>query len=198
MDYMVFMIPALLIMVLAMIGGFLPVLNLVVEKENCTIEQINVSPVGKLTFTMSKLIPYWVICFIILGICMLLARLVYGFAVAGSVWAIFLASIPFIMIISGIGVSIANISDTMRQTMFLMLFVVLLFILLSGLMTPVESMPVWAQKLTLFLPPTYLVEIMRGVYLKGATITDLWIDYAVLALFAILFCTLATFTYRKR
>ena len=198
MDYKHYMIPALMIMLLVMVGGFLPALNLVVEKEIGTIEQINVSPVGRFAFTLSKLIPFWVICFIDLGICMLLARLVYGLSVAGSVWAIFLASALFIMVMSSIGVILANLSETMQQTMFLMLFIVLSFILISGLMTPVDSMPVWAQKFAWCLPPTYMVDVMRSVYLKGATISDLWINYVALSGFAVLFCCLAAATYRKR
>lgn len=198
MDYKHYMIPALIIMLLVMVGGFLPALNLVTEKEFGTIEQINVSPVSRLTFTLSKLIPFWAICFIDLGICMILARLVYGLSVAGSLWAIFLAAALFIMVMSSIGVMLANLSETMQQTMFLMLFIVLSFILISGLMTPVESMPLWAQKLTWCLPPTYMVEIMRSVYLKGTSISELWVNYAMLGGFAIFFCSLAALTYKKQ
>lgn len=198
MDYKHYMIPALIIMLLVMVGGFLPALNLVTEKEFGTIEQINVSPVNRFVFTLSKLIPFWVICFIDLGICMILSRVVYGLSAAGSVWAIFLAAALFIMVMSSIGVMLANLSETMQQTMFLMLFVVLSFILISGLMTPVESMPLWAQKLSWCLPPTYMVEIMRSVYLKGTSIAELWLNYAALGGFAVLFCCLAALTYKKQ
>ena len=198
MDYKHFMIPALMIMLMVMVGGFLPALNLVSEKELGTIEQINVTPVNRLTFTLSKLIPFWVICLLELALCMTLALLVYGLPVAGSVGAIFLAALLFIIVMSSIGVIIANLSDTMQQTMFLMLFVVLSFILLSGLMTPVESMPLWAQHFTRLLPPTYMVEIMRAVYLRGTTVAELSGSYLALAAFALTFATLASFTYRKR
>ncbi|MBR3858953.1 MAG: ABC transporter permease [Bacteroidaceae bacterium] len=198
MDYKHFMIPALMIMLMVMVGGFLPALNLVSEKELGTIEQINVTPVSRLTFTLSKLIPFWVICLLELALCMTLALLVYGLPVAGSVGAIFLAALLFIIVMSSIGVIIANLSDTMQQTMFLMLFVVLSFILLSGLMTPVESMPFWAQHFTRLLPPTYMVEIMRAVYLRGTTVAELSGSYLALAAFALTFATLASFTYRKR
>lgn len=198
MDYKHFMIPALMIMLMVMVGGFLPALNLVSEKELGTIEQINVTPVSRLTFTLSKLIPFWVICLLELALCMTLALLVYGLPVAGSVGAIFLAALLFIIVMSSIGVIIANLSDTMQQTMFLMLFVVLSFILLSGLMTPVESMPLWAQHFTRLLPPTYMVEIMRAVYLRGTTVAELSGSYLSLAAFALTFATLASFTYRKR
>ncbi len=198
MDYKHFMIPALMITLMVMVGGFLPALNLVSEKELGTIEQINVTPVSRLAFTLSKLIPFWVICLLELALCMTLALLVYGLPVAGSVGAIFLAALLFIIVMSSIGVIIANLSDTMQQTMFLMLFVVLSFILLSGLMTPVESMPLWAQHFTRLLPPTYMVEIMRAVYLRGSTIAELSSSYLALAAFALTFATLASFTYRKR
>lgn len=102
------------------------------------------------------------------------------------------------MLMSSIGVMLANMSETMQQTMFLMLFIVLSFILISGLMTPVESMPIWAQKLSWCLPPTYMVEIMRSVYLKGTSIAELWVNYAALGGFAVFFCCLAALTYKKQ
>ncbi len=198
MNYKHFMIPALMIMLLVMIGGFIPALNLVVEKEIGTIEQINVTPVNRFVFTLSKLLPFWVICFADLGLCMVIALLVYGLPVAGSVWAIFLAAALFIIVMSSVGVMIANFSDTMQQTMFLMLFIVLSFILVSGLMTPLDSMPLWAQKFARALPPTYMVEIIRAVYLKGAQVSELWTSYVALGGFSVFFCSLAALTYRKR
>lgn len=198
MDYKFYMIPALLVMLLVMVGGFLPALNLVTEKEFGTIEQINVTPVNRFVFTLSKLIPFWAICFIDLGMCMVLSKLVYGLSIAGSAWTLFLASMLFIIVMSSIGVIFANLSETMQQTMFLMLFIVLVFILLSGLMTPVDSMPRWAQVLSWCLPPTYMVDIIRAVYLKGASVSELWVQFAALGGFAVLFCSLAALSYRKR
>lgn len=198
LEYRHYMIPALMIMLLVMLCGFLPALNLVSEKETGTIEQINVTPVSRLTFTLAKLIPYWVIGTAVLGAAMLLAWIVYGLAPAGSIGAIFLAAGLFVLTMSGLGVAIANRSETMQQTMFVMFFFVMIFILMSGLITPVESMPAWAQWITRLLPPRYFVEIMRAVYLKGSLIGDLWSDYVLLAVFAAAFNTLAAATYRKR
>ena len=198
MNYKHFMIPALMIVLLVMVGGFLPALNLVSEKELGTIEQINVTPVNRFVFTLSKLIPFWAICLLELTVCMTLALLIYDLPVAGSVWAIFLAAILFIIVMSSLGVIIANFSDTMQQTMFIALFIVLSFILISGLMTPIESMPLWAQRIAWCLPPTYMVDIMRAVYLRGTTIAELSTSYLALTGFALLFATLAALTYRKR
>ncbi len=198
LNYKHFMIPALMIMLIIMLCGFLPALNLVIEKEVGTIEQINVTPVSQFTFTLAKLIPFWIIGLAVLAITMLLAWGVYGLVPAGSLGAIYLAALLFILVMSGLGVTIANFSSTMQQTMFLMFFFLVIFILLSGLMTPIESMPEWAYNFTYVLPPRYFIEIMRSVYLKGSTIADLWINYAALALSATLFCSVATLTYHKR
>ncbi len=198
LEYRNYMIPALMIMLLIMICGFLPSLNLVGEKEKGTIEQINVTPVSRLSFTLAKLIPYWIIGFVVLTFVMLIAAVVYGLTPAGSFGAIYLAAALFILTMSGIGVMIANMSETMQQAMFVMFFFVMIFVLMSGLITPIESMPGWAQTITRFLPPRYFVEVMRAVYLKGTVIGELWHNYAALAGFAAVFNTLAALTYRKQ
>lgn len=198
LEYRFYMIPALMIMLLIMICGFLPALNLVGEKEAGTIEQINVTPVNRWIFALAKLIPFWVIGLVVLGLVMVVARLLYGLAPEGSIGALFLAAALFILTMSGLGFGVANGSSNMQQTMFVMFFFVMVFILMSGLVTPVESMPGWAQGLTRILPPRYFVDVMRALYLKGATIADLWMDYAALALFALLFNGWAALSYRKQ
>ena len=198
LDYRAYMIPALMIMLLILLCGFLPALNLVGEKETGTIEQINVTPVSQFAFTLAKLIPYWAIGLGVLTLAMSLAWAVYGLVPVGSLGAVYLAAALFIFVMSGFGVIAANYSATMQQTMFGMFFFVMIFILMSGLLTPVESMPAWAQRITWFLPPRYFIGIMRAVYLKGATVADLRTDYAALALFAVLFNLWAALSYRKR
>ena len=198
LEYRNYMIPALMIMLLIMLCGFLPSLNLVGEKETGTIEQINVTPVGRFTFTLAKLIPYWIIGLIVLSIAMLLACLVYGLSPVGSLGAIYLAAALFVLTMSGLGVTIANGSSTMQQAMFVMFFFIMIFVLMSGLITPIASMPEWAQWITRFLPPRYFIEIMQAVYLKGTTVKELWVNYTALTAFAVLLDLLATLTYKKR
>ena len=184
LEYRHYMIPALMIMLLIMLSGFLPALNLVGEKETGTIEQINVTPVSRFTFTLS--------------IAMLLAWLVYGLSPVGSLGAIYLAAALFILTISGFGITIANGSSTMQQAMFVMFFFVMIFVLMSGLITPIASMPEWAQVITRFLPPRYFITIMQAVYLKGATVVELWPNYVLLVLFTLVFNLLAAVTYKKQ
>ena len=198
LEYRHYMIPALMIMLLVMLCGFLPALNLVGEKEVGTIEQINVTPVSTLTFTLAKLIPFWIIGLVVLALVMLVAWIVYGLVPVGSIGALFLAAALFLLTLSGLGVGLANGSSNMQQTMFVMFFFVMIFVLMSGLITPVESMPVWAQWTTRVLPPSYFVEVMRSVYLKGTTISELWTSYTALAVFAVLFNGWAALSYRKQ
>lgn len=198
LEYRYYMIPALMIMLLIMLCGFMPALNIVGEKETGTIEQINVTPVGRFTFTLAKLIPFWVIGLVVLTLAMLLAWLVYGLIPEGNLGAIYLAAMLFILTMSGIGVVIANKSETMQQTMFVMFFFVMLFVLMSGLITPIESMPGWAQTITRFLPPRYFIEIMRAIYLKGTMLCELWVGYLALALFAVVMNAWAALSYKKQ
>ena len=198
LNYRHYMIPALMIILFILICGFLPALSIVGEKESGSIEQINVTPIPRLTFILSKLTPYWIIGLFVVTIAMIVARLVYGLTPIGSIGAIYLGAILFILTISGFSLTIANFSETMQQTMFVMFFFIMTFMLMSGLLTPVDSMPEWAQRFTLILPPRYFVEILRSIYLKGTTITELWTNYVVLGIFAVLFNSLAAITYKKQ
>jgi len=198
LNYKHFMIPALMVILFILLCGFLPALSIVSEKECGTIEQINVTPTSRTLFTLSKLIPYWIIGLLVLVITMPLAHLFYGLAPAGSIWLIFLSTFIFILGISGFGITAANFSNTMQQVVFVVFFFIMIFILMGGLLTPIDSMPDWAQKITLFLPPRYYINILRSVYLKGTTFVELWHDFAALAGFAVVFNILAAITYKKQ
>ena len=198
LNYRHYMIPALMIILFILICGFLPALSIVGEKESGTIEQINVTPISRFMFILSKLVPYWIIGLFVVTVAMLVARLVYGLAPVGSIGAIYFGALLFILTISGFSLTIANFSETMQQTMFVMFFFIMTFMLMSGLLTPIDSMPVWAQRFTLILPPRYFVEVLRSVYLKGTTIAELCTNYAALGFFAIIFNTLAALTYKKQ
>jgi ABC-type multidrug transport system, permease component len=197
MDYKVFMVPALMVMLLTLICGFLPALNIVSEKEKGTMEQMNVSPVPKFTYILAKLIPYWIIGFVVLSICFLIAWLMYGLSPVGNLLTIYIAALVYILAVSGFGLVISNYSGTMQQAMFVIFFFMLIFILLSGLFTPVSSMPGWAQGITVINPLKYFILIMRQVYLKGSMLTDLLPQLVALGIFAVVSNIWAIFSYRK-
>ena len=197
LDYKIFMVPALMVMLLTMISGFLPALNIVSEKETGTIEQINVTPVKKLNFVLSKLIPYWIIGFIVLSICLALATLIYGIYPVGSLLTIYFFATIYILVVSGMGLIISNYSETMQQAMFVMYFFIMILILMSGLFTPINSMPEWAQTLTTINPLKYFIQVMRQVYLKGSTLQDLTDQLIALGIFALILNTWAVLSYKK-
>ncbi len=198
LDYKVFMIPALAVMLLTMLTGFLPALNIVGEKEAGTIEQINVTPVKRITFILGKLIPYWVIGFIVISICFILAALIYGLYPEGNIFTVYLYASVYILVVSGMGLVISNYSDTMQQAMFIIFFFMLVLILLSGLFTPISSMPDWAQMITKVNPLSYFMQVMRSVYLKGSGILDLLPQFFALCGFAVAMNTWAVLSYKKR
>ncbi len=197
LQYHVFMIPALMVMVLAIVCGFLPALNIVSEKENGTMEQMNVTPVNKFLFIISKLIPFWIVGFVVLSICFLVARWVYGLVPVGSLLTIYLFSSIFVLAFSGFGLVISNYAKTLQQAMFMMFFFVLTFIFMSGLYTPVDNMPEWAQYISHFSPLKYIIKVLRLVYLKGSGFSELIPSFLALSGFAVFFNSWAVISYRK-
>ncbi|GHV65717.1 ABC transporter permease [Bacteroidia bacterium] len=205
LDYKVFMLPALMVMLLTMLCGFLPALNIVGEKESGTIEQLNVTPIKKLTFILAKLLPYWVIGFIVLTISFGIAALLYHLFPGGSAatWqvasllTIYLYAGIYLLVVSGLGLLISNYSATMQQAMFVMFFFVMILILMCGLFTPISSMPDWAQAITAINPLTYFMQVMRAVYLKGSSMSELLPQLFALLSFAIVFNVGAVLSYRK-
>lgn len=197
LNYKLFMIPALMVMLLTMLCGFLPALNVVGEKEAGTIEQINVTPVHKFTFIVAKLIPYWLIGLVVLTICFLLAWLLYGILPAGHFFTIYGFALVFLPVVSGFGLVISNYSATLQQAMFVMWFFMLILILMSGLFTPIHSMPQWAQWITRLNPLRYFVEVMRTIYLRGGGFGDLLPQLGALLTFAFIFNLWAVKSYRK-
>ncbi|MBN2806223.1 MAG: ABC transporter permease, partial [Prolixibacteraceae bacterium] len=198
LEYKYTMIPAIMMMILAMITGFLPALNIVGEKEKGTIEQMNVTPVNRLTLILSKLIPYWIIGFLVLSICFFVAWLFYGMISVGSYALIYLFAAVFTLAFSGFGLMISNYASTVQQGMFIMFFFVITFIFLSGLYTPVSSMPEWTQTVSRFSPLRYMVEVLRFIFLKGSTFYDLRWHFAALGGFALFFNGWAVLSYHKK
>lgn len=197
LDYKDFMLPAFIVLMITLICGIVPSLNIVTEKETGTIQQINATPVTKFKFILAKLIPFWIIGLIILTISFFLLWIIYGLLPTGSFVWIFLAAIIFIIGISGFGIIISNYSDTLQQSMFLVMFFILIIILLSGMFTPVESMPLWAQIIAYANPLTYFIEIMRWVYLKGSGFFDILKPLGILLAFALGLNAWAILSYRK-
>lgn len=197
LNYRVYMVPALIVLILTLLCGFLPGVSIVLEKEIGTMEQINVSPVSKGSFILAKLIPFWIIGFFILTVGELIAWAVYGLVPAGHYYTIYLFATVYIVVVSGLGLVISNYAQTMQQAMFIVFFFMLIFIMLSGLYTPIESMPEWAKWVAEFNPLKHFMVVMRSVFLKGSGVIDLTKEMLALIGFALFFNTWAILSYRK-
>ncbi len=197
LNFKLFMIPALFAIVMMLMTGFLPTLNIVGEKEAGTIEQINVTPVSKWSFILAKLIPYWIIAVFVITVCLLLAWAVYGITSSGPLLLVYLLAMLLALFWSSFGLIISNYSDTMQQAIFVMWFFVVMMLLLSGLFTPTRSMPSWAYATTYVNPMSYFVEAVRTVFVRGGGISSIW--HQVLALLGIgLFMgSWAVWSYKK-
>ena len=196
-NYKVFMIPALLAIVMMLMTGFLPTLNIVGEKETGTIEQINVTPVSKWVFILSKLIPYWVIALFVVTVCLILAWLVYGITPVGSVWLVYLLAMLLALFFSSLGLIISNYSDTMQQAIFVMWFFVVCIMLLSGLFTPTRSMPHWAYLSTYVNPMHYFIDAIRTVFIRGGSFRDIAHQVFALAGIGAVMACWAVQSYKK-
>ena len=173
LNYKTYMVPGILVLLITMITLFLSGMNIVREKEVGTLEQINVTPIKKYQFIIGKLFPFWVIGMGILTIGLIIAKLIFNVPFLGSIAVVYLYTSIYILVILGMGLFISNFTDTQQQAMFIAWFFVVIFILMSGLFTPIESMPQWAQRLTDFNPIKYFIEVMRMVMLKGSSFTDI-------------------------
>lgn len=197
LDYKVFMIPGLMAMLLILLVGFLPALNIVGEKERGTIEQINVTPVTRHEFILSKLIPYWCVGLFLITYSMLLTWRIYDLIPAGSITLIYMFTTLFILVVSCCGLIVSNYSETTQQAALVMFFFLVIFILMSGLITPVASMPEWAKAITQINPLYYFIKAMRMLYLKGSGFADLSSCFAALSIYASVVWTWAIISYRK-
>lgn len=197
LNYKYYMLPGILGILVTAIGFLLAGLNLVREKEIGTIEQINVTPVRKYHFIVSKMFPFLCIGLVDLAAGMLIGKLAFNIPFEGSIPLLFLASAIFMIAVLGLALFISTFSGTQQQFMFVAFFFMIVFILMSGIFTPLESMPVWAQKFDMANPVAYLMRINRMVMLKGSTIRDISSDIYALIIIAVVFVTLAVRRYRK-
>jgi ABC-2 type transport system permease protein len=198
MNYQQFMVPGILVVLLTMVGAFLTSLNIVKEKEAGTIEQMNVTPVKKYYFILGKLIPFWIMGQIVLTLGFLVARLVYGIIPAGNIGVIYIFSSVYLLAVLGLGLLISTYAHTQQQAMLISFFLLMIFILLGGLYTSIDSMPEWAKTITKFNPVAYFIDVMRMVVMKGSTFSDISRQLGIMAIFAIVLNTWAILNYRKR
>jgi ABC-2 type transport system permease protein len=197
LNYKYYMLPGILGILVTAIGFLLAGLNLVREKEIGTIEQINVTPVRKYHFIIAKMVPFLIIGLADLALGLLIGKLFFNIPFEGSIGLLFLGSAIFLVAVLGFAIFLSTFSSTQQQYMFVAFFFLIIFILMGGIFTPTDSMPIWAQKFDLINPMAYLMRINRMVMLKGSSFQDISRDIYSLIVIAIAFTLFAVRKYRK-
>jgi ABC-2 type transport system permease protein len=198
LNYRDYMIPGILVQLVTIIGTMLTAMNIVREKEIGTLEQLNVTPITRGTFIAAKLIPLWTIAMLELAIGLLVARLVFDVPMRGSIPLVFVGAAIYLVAALGIGLWISTLAETQQQAMFVAFFVMMIYLLMSGLFTPLRSMPTWAQWIAEFNPVMHFIRMMRAVMLKGAGLADVYQTLLILAAYGAAVVALAVRQYAKR
>ena len=196
--YRDFMVPAILVVLVTVVGTLLTAMNIVREKESGTLEQLNVTPVTRATFIAAKLLPLWSLALVELGLGLGVARLVFDLPMEGSLLLVFLAAAVYLVGALGIGLWVSTVAETQQQAMFVSYSIMLVYLLMSGLFTPVRGMPEWAQWVAQASPVMHFTQLLRAVLLKGAGLADVARELAMLAGIGLAVMTLAVRQYSKR
>jgi len=197
LNYTNFMVPGILALLVTLIGMFLSGMNIVREKEIGTIEQINVTPIKKYQFIVGKLLPFWLIALFELSFGLTFGKIIFNIPIVGSLFPLFCFTSLYLLVVLGLGLFVSTINNTQQQSMFVSFFFMIVFIMLSGLFTPVESMPDWAQKIDIINPVAYLIRVIRMILLKGSSFADIKNEFISISVMAVIVLSLAVWRYRK-
>ncbi|MBU8893793.1 MAG: ABC transporter permease [Bacteroidales bacterium] len=197
LNYKTYMLPGILVILVTIISMFLAAMNIVREKEIGTIEQLNVTPIKKFEFIIGKLVPFLIIALFELAFGLVIGKVFFHIPIVGSLWLLFGFTTVYLLTVLGIGLFISTISSTQQQVMFISFFFMLVFILMSGIFTPTESMPVWAQKVNIINPFYYFMRVIRMILLKGSEFRDISHEFFSLLIYATIMLSLSVWRYRK-
>jgi ABC-2 type transport system permease protein len=198
LDYRDYMVPGILVALITIIGTLLTAQNITREKELGTLEQLNVTPVTRGQFIAGKLIPFWILGMVELSIGLLLAWFIFDIPMRGSLLLVFGVAAIYLVAALGLGLLISTVAETQQQAMFVTFFVLMIYLLMSGLFTPVTSMPQWVQMLAELNPVKHFVQVMRAVLVKGAGPSSIVKPVLALAGLASVILLLAVRQHTKR
>ncbi len=198
LNYKHYMVPGILVALVTMIGTLLSAQNIAREKELGTLEQLNVTPITRGQFIAAKLLPFWVLGLLELSLGLIVGKLVFGIPMRGSVPLLFGVASVYLAVALGIGLWISALVETQQQAMFVTFFIVNIYLLMSGLFTPIDSMAPWVRVASQINPVRHFVTISRAILVKGAGPAEIARPFSVLAVSAVVVLTIAVRQYRKR
>ena len=198
LDYKQYMVPGILVALVTMIGTLLTAQNIAREKEMGTLEQLNVTPITKAQFITAKLLPFWVLALLDLALGLVVAHFVFNVPVRGSLILLFGSAAVYLVVALAIGLWISTLVETQQQAMFVSFFILMIYLLMSGLFTPVDSMPRWVQLLSELNPVRHFVTITRAILMKGAGLVEIARPLGILAVYGAVVLSLSIRQYSKR
>ena len=198
LNYKHYMVPGILVALVTLISTLLSAQNIAREKEIGTLEQLNVTPITKGQFITAKLLPFWVLAMADLGIGLFIAWSVFGVPIRGSLLLLFAVAGIYLVVTLGVGLLISGRVETQQQAMFVTFFIMMIYLLMSGLFTPVDSMPHWVQVAAELNPVKHFVSISRAILIKGAGLAEVARPLVILVVFAVGTFWLAVGQYTKR
>src|SRR5437773_4397181 len=193
----IFIVPGLVGALLLQTTITVMAVSIVREREKGTLEALIVSPIRRWELLLGKIIPNLVVAYGQMTMTLLVAHYVFDVPVRGSLTLLYLLAAAFMLGTLGIGIFLSAVSRTVPQAMQLTFLTFLPSIYLSGLLFPIEGMPVVAQYLSAVIPLTYFLRIVRGIVLKGVGFSYLWPSLVPLLIFGAVIFTLAVLKFRK-
>lgn len=192
-------VPAIMGMLLMLICAMMTSISIVREKERGTMEVLLVSPVQPFMIILAKAIPYLALAFVILVVILSMAATVLGVPVAGSLFWIMFISVIYILLALALGLFISNIAQTQLVALLMSAMVLLMpIVMLSGMIFPIESMPVLLQWISTVIPTRYYIDSMRKLMIMGVGVEQVMDDIAILLLMFAAIATVALMKFNKR
>lgn len=193
-----FLIPGMIAVLMQMMTVLMTAISVVRERERGTLEQLYMTPVKPLGLMVGKLVPYAVVAYAEMLLLLFFMRFAFGVAIKGNLALLLLLVTPFILTMLGFGMLISTRARTYQEAMQSAFGTLMPSIFLSGYIFPIDTMPVFFQYLSKIIPTTYLIQIFRGVILRGAELQDLWKQGLILALMSVLMITVSARRFRKK
>ncbi len=197
-EYTHFMAPGILAELTALLTIVLSAMNVVREREMGTIEQVNVTPIKKWQFILGKLTPFLCVGLVLLSVGLIASKLIFNIPMLGNIGILFVYGIVNLIAVLGLGLLISNFANTQQQAIFVAFFFILIFVLMCGLFTPIDSMPKWAQYFTIPNPLAHFISVSRKILMKGSGLADIKMEFIYTFILAIVFNTLAIWSYKKQ
>ncbi|HEY8461922.1 MAG TPA: ABC transporter permease, partial [Blastocatellia bacterium] len=193
-----FLIPGMIAVLMQMMTVLLTAVAIVREREKGTLEQLYMTPIKPLGLMIGKIAPYAVVAYVELFMLLFFMRWAFGVPIAGDIFLLLLLVTPFIMTMLGVGLLISTRAQSYQEATQAAFGTMMPAIFLSGYVFPIETMPRFFQWVSNVIPTTYLIQIFRGIILRGADLRDLWKQGLILTAMSVLMITVAAARFRKK